>query len=48
MNQYLNERDDMAEIRDGISNTKGKLIRVSGQDSLRKEFVPIDMKTKVY
>ena len=27
-NQILNERDDKAEIREGISNTKGKLICV--------------------
>ena len=47
MNQILNERDDKAEVREGISNTKGKLICVQ-KDHATREFVPIDQKTKIY
>ena len=31
-NQILNENDDKADVRDGIAETKGKVLRASGED----------------
>ena len=46
-NQQLNENDDRADIRDGIAETKGRKLRVSGLRG-RTKLVPREHNTKIF
>ena len=39
-NQRLNEIDDKADLRDGITQTKGKIMRSSGEDLSKLKLAP--------
>ena len=47
LNWHLNELDDKADVRDGIAQTKGKIMRASGEDISRLVMKPREQQTKI-
>ena len=44
----MNEHEDKADVRDGITDTKGKIMRTTGEDMSSLKMVPRDQNTKIY
>ena len=47
LNQLLNDLDDKADIRDGIAELKGKLLRTSGEDVNMNKLGSHEKQTKI-
>ena len=44
----MNEHEDKADMRDGIAETKGRLMRTTGEDMSNLKMVPREHNTKIY
>ena len=47
-NQQMNEQEDKADARDGIAQTKGKMMRTTGEDMSQLKMVPREQNTKIF
>ena len=44
----MNEHEDKADARDGIADTKGKVMRTTGEDMSSLKMVPREQNTKIF